>query len=116
MALPTTPTCRAASTALGKTQKTSMFLTSSLLRRPDDHAGRFEVYFGDVLQGKRDVDGAPRLPVDHQDLVRAGLEGLTHRADDVARVAHGGEPDEVSHVELPLLWSVELGPVEHQLR
>src|SRR3712207_9174685 len=79
-----------------------MFLTSSLLRRTDDQAGHFEVYFGDVLQGKREVDGAPRFPVDHQDLVRPGLEGLTHRADDLARVAHGGEPKEISHVELPL--------------
>src|SRR3712207_3599038 len=92
-----------------------MFLTSSLLRRTDDQAGRFEVYFGDVLQGEGEQDGAPRFPVDHQNLVRPGLEGLTDRAYDLAGVAHRGEPDEVSHVELPLPWSVELGAVEHQL-
>jgi hypothetical protein len=49
MALPTTPTLKAASTASGKTQKTSMFLIDLAFRRPDQNSPSPKVHLRDVL-------------------------------------------------------------------
>src|SRR5215207_3257763 len=113
MALPTTPMRTAASTASGKTQKTSMLLTALAFRRPDQDAPRPEVYIGYVLQGKGQIEILP-IFTDHEDFVGAGLEGIHYRSDDLTRVVHGLKADQVSDVELSLFRYIELRAVEQE--
>src|SRR5215212_2200164 len=116
MALPTTPTPKAASTDSGKTQKTSMLLIGSTLRRSDLDPPRPEVYVWHVLEGKGKIQILPVfLFTDHEDLVGGGLEGLHHGSDDLSSVAHGRQADQIGHIELSFFGRVELLTLEQKL-
>src|SRR5215211_781679 len=103
MALPTTPTFTAASTDWGKTQKMSMLLKVLTFRRSDQDPLRPEAYLWHVLEGEGEIHFLPVfLSADHEDFVGGGLEAIHHRSDDVTRVVHGRQADQVGHVELSL--------------
>src|SRR5215212_5210932 len=115
MALPTTPTRTAASTASGKTQKMSMLLIGLTFRRSDEEPPRPEVYIGDVLEGEGKIQFLPVfLSVDHKDFVGCGLEAIDHRSDDATCVVYGRQADQVSHVELALSQRIKLLAVEQE--
>src|SRR5215216_636591 len=116
MALPTTPTFTAASTASGKTQKTSMLRIDLNFRRSDQNSTSTEIYLGYMLEGKGQIQVLPvSLFTDHEDFVGGGLEGIRHRSDDLTRIVHGRQADQVSHVELSFFGRIELLAVEHEL-
>src|SRR5215210_293666 len=116
MALPTTPTPMAASTASGKTQKTSMFLIKLAFRRPDHDPSRLQIHFGDVLHSKREIEILPVLLLtDYEDFVGRCLERIRYRPYNLTSVVNSRQADEVSHVELSRFGRVQLFAVEQEL-
>src|SRR5215211_206881 len=115
MALPTTPTLTAASTAAGKTQNTSICFTRLFLRWSDRDTARSRIKFRNVLQSKGNIEIPPVLLADHEDFVGCGLERVFHVTQDLTRFVHGRQADQIGHVVLAFLRHVELIAVEHQL-
>src|SRR5919112_2739682 len=108
MALPTTPTLTAASTASGKTQNTSMRFKILAFGRPDHDSPRLQIQLRNVLQRKGNVEIAAIAIAYHENLVGGGLEGVAQGTDNPTRVVDGGQSDEVSHVEFVLFRRVEI--------
>src|SRR5215212_6329901 len=115
IALPTTPMPTAASTASGKTQKTSMFLTKLAFRRSDQDPPRSKFYLGDVFHRKGEIEILPvPLLTDHENLVGGGLERIRHRPHDLACIVNGPQAYQVGHVELSRFEHIQLFAVEQE--
>src|SRR3954463_4551121 len=107
IALPTTPTLTAASTASGKTQNTSMCFMALAFGGPDHDASRPGIQVRNVLQRERDVEFPATLLAYHKHFMGGGLESVAHYAQNLAVVVTRGQPDKVSHVVFALLGRVE---------
>src|SRR5215210_8386631 len=115
MALPTTPTPTMASTASGKTQKTSMFLIKLAFRGPGYDPSRLQIHFRDVFHSKGDVDIPPVLLLaDHEDFVGGCLERNRYRPDDLTRIVNNRQAEQIGHVELSRFGRVQLFAVEQE--
>src|SRR5215211_1811114 len=115
MALPTTPTLTAASTASGKTQNTSMCFIVLAFGRPDHDPPRFQIQHRNVLKRERNIEVLDTFPTYHENFVGGGLESVLDDADALPGSVHGGQSDEVRHVELAFFRRVELCAVEKKL-
>src|SRR5215212_3033066 len=98
IALPTTPTLTAASTASGKTQNTSRFFMTLAFGGSYHDTPRPGIQVGNVLQREGDVEIPATLFAYHEHFVGGRLESVAHHAENLAVVVERGQPDEVSHV------------------
>src|SRR5215216_2463099 len=73
IALPTTPTLTAASTASGKTQNTSICFMGLAFGRPNHEPPRFQIHVRDVFEREWNIDIS--MPsTDHEHFMGGGLE------------------------------------------
>src|SRR5215212_1464233 len=113
IALPTTPTLTAASTASGKTQNTSMCFMGLAFGGSHHELPRFKIHVRDVFERERNI-GILMPSTDHEYFVGGGLERIAHHAENLASIVDRRQSDEICHVEFALFRRVEVAAAHQE--